>query len=294
MAGRVLTNEDFKEGKDPQDTSKTPEPDEIIEGDKIVKAVGDKVIVQSVEKEEPEEKVEPSESKKEPTQPSDFKPKHKTWEETERARLEAERKMHETTTRLSQTERELTQLREPPKKAVTVDDRIKDITKTTMNQIRLVPAEDPDRDDKVGYLWAKNASDIEDIKYEERERTKSSQQSVVSRTYKKATEEGLKSDAELRILGHEFSKTDPSLSVDDRISEAIGNTKNILSQVREGFVEKQERDKKEKEDLKVLGRGSSRQERSEKKEEEGSETMAQAMVNLKKQRTMKKEDLVRY
>lgn len=51
---------------------------------------------------------------------------------------------------------------------------------------------------------------------------------------------GIETDAELRILGYELSKIDPSLSIDGRITQAIKNTKDVLSEIREGLAEKQE------------------------------------------------------
>lgn len=280
---KVLKEEDFEEGKKPEDTSEPePTPGEVIEGK---------------EGEEPEKKVEPSKGDEESLpKPSDEKKyKHKTWEETEKARQELERGFTEKSMKLSATERELAELKRPKESIVTIDDRIKEMTKGTLSKIKSLPADSASRDEDAGYLWAKLQSDISDIKMEERERKHDTERDVIKRTYDRATKEGIKTDAELRILGYEFSKTDPSMSVDERISTAVNSTKETLSQIREGLVvkpdlEKLEKDKKDKEDLKVLGRGSSRREKSEE-EKEGSETMSQALSKLNEQRRMKKEDL---
>ncbi len=285
MAGKVLTEEDFKEGNKPEekDTSKPIPADQKIE----IKG-----------KEEPEEKVEPSKKVEEEPQPepSEEKPKfkHATWEETEKARIEAEKKMHEATTEKSKLERELSQYKKPPEKPTTLEDKIKEMTKDTVGKIRLIPQDSATRDEDAAFLWATLQSNISDLKYEERSNAERTQKNVVQRTYEKATKEGIKTDAELRILGYEFSKTDPSLSTDERITQAIDSTKETLSQIREGLVEKQERDKKEKEDLKVLGRGSSRTVKSDEKDKEkekGGSSMSEALSQINQSRRLKKDDL---
>lgn len=276
MAGKVLTQEDFVEGETKkEDTSVTPEPIEEVKVEK-----------------EPEREEEPSKDEEEPQpKPSEEKKyKHATWDETEKARVESERKMHERATYAAELERKLAKYEKPPEKPFTVDDRIKDMTKDTLSKIRLLPPDDPDRENQAGYLWAKLQGDITDIKYDERSRATDRERDVVKKTYDYATREGIKTDAELRILGYEFSKTDSGIPVEDRISIAVTNTKEVLGQIRSGFVEKQEKEKKEKEDLKVLGRGSSRQEKSETKKPE-NESMSQALSKLNEQRRMKKEDL---
>lgn len=278
MAGKVLTQEDFVEGETKkEDTSVPPEPEEKVE----VKAV-----------EEPEHKEEPSKDEGEPQpKPSDEKKyKYASMDDYDKAYKEAERKMHEKTTRAAELERKLAQYEKPIEKPVTIDDRIKDMTKDTLSKIRLLPPDDPDRENQAGYLWAKLQGDITDIKYDERTRSADREKDMVKKTYDYATREGIKTDAELRILGYEFSKTDSGIPVEDRISIAVTNTKEVLGQIRSGFVEKQEKEKKEKEDLKVLGRGSSRQEKSETKKPE-NESMSQALSKLNEQRRMKKEDL---
>ena len=278
MAGKVLTEEDFVEGETKkEDTSISTEAAEKPEA-----------IVAT----EPDHKEEPSSDDGEPQlKPSDDKKyKYASLDEYDKAYKEAERKMHQSTTKAAELERKLSQYEKPPEKPATMDDRIKEMTKDTLGKIRLLPADAPDREDQAGYLWSKLQSDITDIKYDERSRAVDRERDVVKRTYDYATKEGIKSDAELRILGYEFSKTDPGIPIDDRISMAVSNTKEMLGQIRTGFVEKQEKDKKEKEDLKVLGRGSSRQEKSETRKPE-NESMSQALSKLNEQRRMKKEDL---
>ena len=276
---KVLKEEDFAEGKEPEDTSKpSPKPDEVIE---------------AKEKPEPEKEPEPSdkgEAEPLPKPSEDKKYKHSTWEETEKARIEAERRMHEATTKASELERRVSQYEKPPEKVVTIDDKIREMTKDTLAKIKTLPADSPNRDEEAGYLWAKLQSNLSDINYEERQKKVDTERKVVTRTYERATKEGIKTDAELGILGYEFSKTDLSLSTDDRISQAIDSTKNVLSQIREGLVEKQEQDKKEKDDLKVLGRGSSRPGKSDEVDKKPM-SMSQQLAELNEKRRLKKDEL---
>jgi len=287
MAGRVLTEEDFKEGKDKEDTSKTPKPDEKVEPkpDEVIEFKGK-------EKEEPEEKVEPSEDKEEP-QPKDDGKKYKyaSMDEFDKAYKEAEKKMHEATTEKSKLERELAQFKKPPEKpAVTLEEKIREVTKQTVSRIKTMPEDTPNRDDEIAYLWAKNASEIEDLKYEHRRTKEESERNTIKKIYDQATKEGLKTDEELDYFSYRYSKTDPSLSIEDRTSQAIEATKMGLGKLREGVVKDVEKDKKDKEDLKVLGRGSSRTVKSEKGEEKPM-SMSQQLAELNEKRKLKKEDI---
>ncbi|MBI4961034.1 MAG: hypothetical protein HY915_16310 [Desulfovibrio sp.] len=106
----------------------------------------------------------PDETKPPETEPPKFEPKHKTWEETEKARIEAEQKMHAATEETAQTRRELEELRqksaekepEPPAEApkpVTKEGR-KERVKTALATIRDLDEADPDYDEKVAEAWA--------------------------------------------------------------------------------------------------------------------------------------------
>ncbi len=278
---KVLTEEDFKEGSQTEDTSKSIPADEKIE----VKG-----------KEEPEEKLEPSGKGKEESLPEpseDKKYKYASMDEFDKAYKEAERKMHEATTEASELKRKVAHYEKPIEKpAVTIEDKINEMTDQVLDKIRLIPADSPTRDRDAGRMWTKLHADVDDIKYEDRQRKSNTERQIVTKTYERATKEGIKTDAELRILGYEFSKTDSGLLTDDRISQAIDNTKGVLSQIREGLVEKQEKDKKEKDDLKVVGRGSSRREKSEEEDKKPT-TMSQQLAQLNEQRKLKKDDIFR-
>lgn len=285
MAGKILTEDDFNKGGDPtkEDTSSQSIPaDQKFDQD-------GKAIV-----EEPEKKETPiEEAKVEPLpKPSDeFKPKHKSWEETEKAREEAERKMHEATTSKASIERELAQYKKPLEKPIpTEDERIAEITDEALKNINAIPADSPTRDRDAAIVWGKAQRKISRLEIDESNRQVSSEREIVTKTYERAQKEGIKTDAELRILGFEFSKADSSLGSDDRINSAIESTKSILSQIRDGFVKDQERDKKEKDDLKVLGRGSTRKDKSTEKETKPT-TMSQQLAELNEKRRMTKDDL---
>jgi len=298
MTGKVLTKEDIESGVSPHDKDTSPE---LIPSEQKLDQDGN-VIEEEPEKEETLPKKEGDE---EPLpKPSDeFKPKHKTWEETEKARVESERKMHEATTKASTLERELTTYKKPPEpKVPSIDDKIAEIADDAIKQIGALPIEyDSEgkptsvsmtkRDRDAAIVWAKAQRTISRLEIDASRKEVEGERSIVSKTYKRAQDEGLKTDAELRILGYEFSRTDPNLSVDDRINEAITNTKGMLGQVREGFVQSQEKDKKDKDALRVLGRGSSR---TGEKEEKGSgkpTTMSDQLVKVKESRRVKKDDL---
>ena len=117
------------------------------------------------EKESPEER--PAREGEEA--PPKFEPKHKTWEETEKARQEGERLMHEATTKAAQAERETEGLRQrlaekerPPEKtsAEVKQERIaqfqvvtKAASKKALSIITSLDDFDPEYEDKVSGAW---------------------------------------------------------------------------------------------------------------------------------------------
>jgi len=298
MAGKVLTEEDFTKSGDP--TKDTP-PDTIPADQKFDQ--DGKPVVEEPKKEEPAPKETKGDEEPLP-KPSDFKPKHKTWEETEKARVELEKNWTRDRMALSDRDRELAQYKKPAEKpAPTIDDHIAEITDEALTQInvlpleydsegKVVPASASKRDRDAAIIWGKAQRKISRLEIDESNKRSQAEHDTVSKTYERATKEGLKTDAELRILGHEFSRTDPNMDLDTRIDRAIESTKGILSQVREGFIERQEKDKHEKDDLKVMGRGSSRPTKKEEKEDKPT-TMSEQLTNMNESRRLKKDDLWR-
>jgi hypothetical protein len=130
----------------------------------------------ALEAETPEQKAE-REAAEAAAKPPEFTPKHKTWEETEGAREEAERKMHEATTKAAEEkaaretlEAELAELRaakppekeeEPPVPPATPEERkaklvgvAKAANKKAVAKIRGLDTGDEDYDDQVAAAWA--------------------------------------------------------------------------------------------------------------------------------------------
>ncbi len=311
MAGTVLTQEDFNRGGDPKpDTSS-----QTFTSDQKLDQDGKPIAEEPKEKETPVDEGGGKEPLPKPSEePKKFK--YKSQEEAESAYGEAERKMHDATTRASTLQKELDQFRKPPEpKLPTLDLEIETIADEALKGINALPWDrneegnpipSPKRDRDAAIIWAKAQRRISKLEIDEVNKQNESERQIVVKTYERATKEGIgatserptpseraKSDAELRILGHEFSKTDPRLATDQRIDQAIENTKSLLSGIREGFEEKIEKDKKEKDDLKVLGRGSSR--REVKKEDESKPvTMSQQLAQIAEQRRLGKDDLRSY
>jgi hypothetical protein len=297
MAGKILTAEDFDKSGDPtKDTSS-----QIIPADQKIDQDGNVIV------EEPEKKEIPIEEEggKEPLpKPSDFKPKHKSWEETESARVESERKMHEATTEAANLRKRLEPFERPVEihKEPTIDDQITEIAESAIRDINAIPIEyDTDgkakpesltkRDRDAAIVWAKANRKISRLEIQETNREADSHKNVVSKLYKGATDGGLKSDDELEMVGSAFDRTDPKLDLDTRIANAVESTKTRVSRLREGFVKGQELDKKEKDELKVLGRGSSRKGGKEEEKEVKPSTMSQQLADMNESRRLKKDDL---
>ncbi len=280
MAGRVLTEEDFPKGDTPAEDT-TSKPEEKVE---------------TPVEEVPEGKETPRDEdgdKESLPKPSDETPKykHKTWDETEKARIELEKEFTKKSMRISEVEKELAQFKKPPEKpAPTVDDHIAEIADEALKNIGSLTADSPSRDRDAAIIWAKAQRKISRLEIDETNKQANTERETVSKTYERAQKEGIKNDSELRILGYEYSRTDSSLNTDERIDKAIESTKGIISHIREGFVKDQERDKKEKDDLKVLGRGSSRREEKETKETRPA-TMSEQLAQINEKRRVTRNDL---
>ena len=304
MAGKVLTKEDFAGSGDPtkEDTSPKGTPtdikDQVFDADQKFDQDG-KPIGEPEGKETPAIE-EPVESQSKPSEEG-FKPKHKTWEETEKARLELERGFTEKSMKLSDYEKRLAKLEKPVEKQTpTIDDQIADMTDVALKEIEMLPWErdtsgkavpSSKRDRDAAIIWGKLQRKIARLEVDDASKVSNSEHDTTRKLYDASQKEGIKTDAELRILGYEYSKTDGSKDVDDRIKDAVESTKGILSSIREGLVKDQQKDKKDKEALKVLGRGSAgKRDDSESKKVQPS-TMSQQLAELNEKRRMTKDDL---
>jgi len=296
MAGKVLTEEDFKggTGNEPEETptpTPTPEPKE--------------------------EKVEP---KEEPTpdvteggdeslpKPSDKTYKYANMEEFDKAYKEAERKMHGATSELADTKRKLAQYEKPPEaKIPTEDERIATLADEAMSAISALPLEydfegkptaasisKRDRDSAI--IWAKTQRKISRLEIEGASREAESQKSAVSRLYSHAKTEGInvEDEDEMAELAFQWDRASANQPTEDRVSQAVDSAKGRLTRLREGYVKKMEdaknKDKKEKDDLKVLGRGSTRKDKTGGDDEKPM-TMSQQLASLNESRRLKTEDL---
>lgn len=276
---KVLTQEDFKEGETAKEDTSKPEPE-----------VDDKIVIQGRQEPEPEQKEPPSREEPQLKPSEEKKYKYANMEEFDHAYKEAERKMHEATTRAAEYEKKLAQLNPP--KVETIEDRITKMTEDTLDRIRTIPSESASRDRDAGVLWAKLQREIARMELEEERKKQHEQDSLSRRLYDRAEREGFKSKTEMKWFGREFGETDPSLSVDDRISRAVESTKEALSDLRAGLVPKSESDRDAKDAMKVLGRGSSRSTKSSDDEKQGKpKTLSDILSETYENRRMKREDL---
>jgi len=302
MAGKIVTKEDL-EGGDPnkEDTSPetTPSDKSILSGQKFDQN-GKEIVEGEPEIETPVEEKGGEEPLPKPLE--EFSPKHKTWEETESARATLERDFHTKSGENAELRRRLVAYEKPPEKKVADEDEIANITDVALREMdnlryeygsdgKPTPESIRKIDREKAILWNRGQEKIADLVYEKRSRKATSEHDVITKTYNRAQKEGLKSDAELRVLGAEYSRTDSSLSIDERIEAAVEATKGIVSSLREGLVKDQKKDKEEKDALRVLGRGSNRGKETIDIKPKKSSTMADDLAELNKKRTMTKDDL---
>ena len=301
MAGKILTAEDFEGGEPKPETS---DKDKAIPADQKFDQEGKPISEEPVKEEPPEDKAKGGEEPQ-PKPSDDFKPKHKTWEETEKARAELEREFTRRATEAAELRRKLEQYERPKElpKPQTLDDRIAEVTDSALKDIKAIPIEYDDagkaRPESVekynresAIIWGKATSKITKLQIEEANKAQETHRTTVSKLYDAATKEGLKSEVELDMVGSAFDRTDPNLDLGTRVANAVETAKSRIASLREGFVQSQDKDRQEKDQLKVLGRGSSRRGGKER-EEEGPSTMSDQLGQLNESRRLKKDDLWR-
>jgi hypothetical protein len=289
---KVLKKEDFQEEETVAEDTSTQE----IPSDAMIGEDG-KVVEQEPEAEKKEGGEEPQPK---PSEKKEYK--YKSIEDYDKAYKEAERKMHEATTRAANLEKEVTQYRKPEPKTPTIDDKIVEITDEAIKAIGALPIQydaegkpttesltKRDRDSAI--IWAKAQRTISRLEIDEREKETSNWRSTVSKLTKKAKDEGLASDDEMDMVAVAFDRLSDIGSLEDRISQAVEVTKSRLSRLREGFTRRQVQDKDEKDSLKVLGRGSSRKEGDKTSGSDKPATMTDALRQSKESRRVKREDL---
>lgn len=147
----------------------------------------------------PEEKPEETE----PPLPEE-KPrlKYKSHEEAEKAYAEAEKVMHEATSKASNLEKELDRykgvlknLKEPPQQEkATVEEQIID---KAINDIKKIPQDDLEAERKANRIWARAQRDIADFRINERSNQERQVTQQLSIAEKKYTDAGLSLEVEV-------------------------------------------------------------------------------------------------
>ncbi len=293
MAGKVLTEEDFNKGGDPTKEDTSPQ---TLTADQKVDQDG-KIIVEEPKKDEVIAKEDKGGKEPLPKPSDDFKPKHKTWDETEKARIELEREFTKKSMRLSEIERILEEHEKPLKSQIsTIEDPIAGIADEALKDIGALPADSQTRDRDAAIIWAKAQRKISRLEIDETNKAAEAERTASAGLYKLAKKEGfnMEDQDELEELGYQYNKQPSHLSVEERINKTVESAKERLTRIRGNFATKlekdRERDKKEKDDLKVLGRGSSRKDKPEDKETKPT-TMSQQLAELNEKRRVGKDDL---
>jgi hypothetical protein len=294
-----MGKEDLEKGKE------TPNEDtsELVSSETKFDQDGNEI------KEEPTKKeVLPKEDDKgSPPEPSDGKKyKYSSMDEYDKAYHEAERKMHEATTKASTLEKELERHRKPPEKVPTEDEQIAEITDAALKDIRAIPveygsdgrptkasAEDYDR--KSAIIWGKANAKITRLEIEKDRKVSEEGKSLSRKLYDKAKSEGfnMADEDDLAEIAFQWDKATGD-TPDDRISNAVRNAKERLERLRGKFSDAIERDKKEKDSLRVLGGGSRNRPTEGGKEKKDSKPsdMYSALEEVKNKRRVKKDDLL--
>lgn len=237
---------------------------------------------------------------------------------------DAQRKMHEATTKASKLEKLNTDLQKrvdeaakaAPDTAPAVNpwdakrQKVADDTITKAAAIQS-PVPPQDRDDpefdakwaeyqkqmatyngKVALVWAEAQTEIANLAFEEREEAKKNKEAVVSAVDTALEEAGLitdrtgqkEKDSILRLFWSLSTDVPKSLPMEDQIEETVKLCKEFVDELRGKERDRARDEKKNQEDLSVLGRGSRV---INKKEPEASHTMGEAQRTVLERRKLR-------
>lgn len=254
--GKVLTDSDFGIKNTATPTNDVADNEPIIDAGDLVVPTEDIV----------EDTVEDSDKGKgkKKTKETLFFGKYKSMDEAEKAFKESERKMHEATERAARLEREPVR-KEPVIPEVDPADAIAD---DALAEIGKLNPEDPDYQKKTARVWAKAQMKIANLTVGKAKEAETSTKSTEERVTSALKDAKLPSDNDKKIFWSIASHCPADIKdLEGQISWTIERVNEVKAEVAKEMVEETNRKKKEKGDLKVLGRKGSKTTSSEEEEE---------------------------
>ncbi len=233
----------------------------------------------------PDDKPEPSDT----DQPKVDEPKRKfkTWEEAEKAHEEATRKISQLGEEKSRAQRRLEEIDKP--KDVQKDEIVekkKAIRAETLEKIRRIPNDDPDREDKVAELWLEAGDKRAMLGYESAESAREGKTAQQKYVDGKLDEAGFKHEKEKDLFWKYILPQMPyhlrNASGDEQMEWGVKKLTELVSDFVERTKQGIEEDGKDKEKLGILGKGSNIR-RSPKKSDDTPSTMRDQLKQLRKE-----------
>jgi hypothetical protein len=257
--GKVLTDADFGIKNTATGTNDNAENEPIVDGGDLETPIGD---VAEVTVEDPNK----GKGKKKVRDGLIFD-KYETMEEAGKAFKESERKMHEATERAARLERDQsTRVKTDPE--VDPGDTIAD---EALVEIGKLNPEDPDYQKKTARIWAKAQMKIANLTVGKAKEAETSTKSTEERVSSALKDAKLPSDNDKKIFWSIASHCPADIKdLEGQISWTIERVQEVKADVAKEMVEEANRKKKEKGDLKVLGRKGSKTTSSEEEEENKS------------------------
>lgn len=215
------------------------------------------------------------------------KRKFKTWEEAEKAHEEATRKITQLGEEKSRVQRRLEEIDKP--KDVLKDEiaeKKKAIRAETLEKIRRIPTDDPDREDKIAELWLEAGDKRAMLGYETAESQREGKTAQQKYVDGKLDEAGFKHEKEKDLFWNYILPKMPyhlrNASGDEQMEWGVKKLTELVSDFVERTKQGIEEDGKDKEKLGILGKGSNIR-RPGKKSEDAPSTMREELKQLRKE-----------
>lgn len=213
--------------------------------------------------------------------------KHKTWEETETARIEAVKKMTEATERASRYEKMVQNLTQQVKPTEQPESTAKRLAKEALASIKKLDPLDPNYEEKAAIIWAEAQEKIADTKFGERSQQEADYQSATSAAETKAKEAGLTSPLAIEAFWMVAKNAPKGIPFEQQVEWSIDQVKQFIEEVKNEALSKNEDTVMEKKNLKVLTTGGKRPSLSKETDVVENSSLADALKAVKNSRIVR-------
>lgn len=224
---------------------------------------------------------------KPPSQAKEFRPQHKTWEETEKARLQAVREMTRAKQEAARYRRILETMKQTGPDAQT---QVRSIAKWAVQEINKIPDDDPEKEIKAGEIWLQAQMRAHQIMTAQERQRELSNRELLDYTVKLATDLGMKTEADMEAFWVVAPLAPKDLPLEEAIQWTVDQVKMFKERVLKDSQEAQKAEAEKKKNLQVMGRGASGFTSANQEETGRAQTLGDAIMASRKQKIVKGVD----